>query len=319
MPNFGEAVEKNRQKSSGHRLASAEEAAIRLAAAGLSEGMAKLPSRQTGRHLAYVVAFDPPGSPGHRMMGKMLASSLLRTYFDGDIIVFRNSPEPLFRVQRVGLEEFYIPTPEVRGLEGAEYSWCWKYKVREVIDASRHDKVLFLDADCLVLRNIDHLLEGPWDIAFQPELALNIDSPQFSCFLTDGEKATLKRPGVNSGTLAVRGAIFQEAMAEWERIDMSEPPQPRGCSDQGSWNRLLLDHTTAGLNPREAKWRAVRFERGEVQFPIYLDPKWSDYKHAAIVHCLGGDTRDKLRFMFGLYMGTFFFDDSSTLVNLLEM
>ena len=55
-------------------------------------------------HLAYTVAFDPPGSPGHSSMAKMLASSLLRTYFGGDIIVFRNSPEPLFRVERKGLE-----------------------------------------------------------------------------------------------------------------------------------------------------------------------------------------------------------------------
>ncbi|MGI8605403.1 MAG: hypothetical protein ACR2OZ_20710 [Verrucomicrobiales bacterium] len=57
-----------------------------------------LPESHTGRHLAYTVAFDAPGSPGHRMMAKMLASTLLRTYFDGDVIVFRNSPDPLFRV-----------------------------------------------------------------------------------------------------------------------------------------------------------------------------------------------------------------------------
>lgn len=79
----------------------------------------RLPLMQTGRYLAFTVALDPPGSPGHRMMSKLLASSLLRTHFDGDVVVFRNSPEPLFRVPRQGLEEFYIPTPEIQGYEGA--------------------------------------------------------------------------------------------------------------------------------------------------------------------------------------------------------
>lgn len=196
--------------------------------------------------------------------------------------------------------------------------------MRHHIDASRYDKVLFLDADCLALRNVEHLLEGDWDMAFQPERGLNVDLPQFSCFLTDEERTTLKRPGVNSGTLAVRGAIFDEVMAMWERIDEAEPPQLRTCSDQGSWNRLLLDAEAARLHGRKGgygvpSWRAVPFERGEVQFPIYLDSKYQDYADAALVHCLGGDTRQKLKFMFGLYMATFFYDDNLTLLNLMEM
>ena len=306
-------------------------------------------------HLAYTVAFDPPGSPGHSSMAKMLVSSLLRTYFGGDIIVFRNSPEPPFRVERKGLEEIYIETPQLGGLVGAEDAWCWKYRVREYIDAEKYDKILFLDADCLALRNLDHLLEGDWDLAYQTEKGLNISLPQFSAFMTDEEVATLQRNGINSGHLAVRGAIYQEVMAEWERIDTGPVLQGRGCMDQGSWNRLVLDAETArkrqwgvGVSPacgdngelilsesanfeREQRsvalagetptppWKTVHFERGEIQFPMYLDPKVSDYRDSALVHCLGGDTRQKLQFMFGLYMSTFFYDDTSVMVNLLEM
>ena len=138
-------------------------------------------------HLAYTVAFDPPGSPGHSSMAKMLASSLLRTYFGGDIIVFRNSPEPLFRVERKGLEEIYIETPQLGGLAGAEDAWCWKYRVREHIDAEKYDKILFLDADCLALRNLDHLLEGDWDLAYQTEKGLNISLPRLSVVVRDRE------------------------------------------------------------------------------------------------------------------------------------
>ena len=38
-------------------------------------------------------------------MARMLAGSIARTYFGGDFLVFRNSPQPLFLVQREGIEE----------------------------------------------------------------------------------------------------------------------------------------------------------------------------------------------------------------------
>lgn len=300
------------------------------------------------QHLAYTIAFDPPGSPGHRMMAKMLAASLLRTYFGGDIIIFRNSPDPLFRVQRKGLDEIYIDTPQLGGLEGAQDAWCWKYRVKEYIDAGKYDKILFLDADCLALRNVDHLLEGDWDIAYQNEKGLSIGLPQFSAFLTDNERSCLKRDGINSGHLAVKGSIYHDVMAEWQRVDNGPVRKGSGCRDQGSWNRLILDEEAAWRQTQQYRgkenkatsgdifvtsskrsslrntedfrpWKTVPFERGEIQFPMHLNPKVSDYRDAALVHCLGGNTRQKLQFMFGLYMATFFYDDSAVMLNLLEM
>ena len=35
-------------------------------------------------HVAYTIAFDSPGTGGHRLLAKMLAMSLLRTRFDGE-------------------------------------------------------------------------------------------------------------------------------------------------------------------------------------------------------------------------------------------
>ena len=252
-------------------------------------------------------------------MARMLASSLARTHFDGDVAIFHNWDEPIFRIIRHGIHELKIQTPEIHGLPGAEEAWSWKYRVRHWLYGAAYDKVILLDADCLALRNIDHLLEGDWDIAFQPEIGLPLSSPQFSCFLTDVERQSIRGHGVNSGTLAVRGRIFDEVMAEWENIDVSDPPQRRHCSDQGSWNRLLLDHAARRSGILTPRWRAVPFQRGEIQFPMYLDPQYGHYKDAALVHCLGGDTRAKLKFMFGLYMSTFFWDDGATLSALLDM
>ena len=261
------------------------------------------------RHLAYIIAFDPPGCSGHRALAKMLISSLLKTFFDGDILLFRNSEAPLFLVERKGLEEVYIETPELHGPTGAEYSWSWKYRVSERIDAEKYDKILLLDCDCLALRNVDHLLEGDWDIAYKPEPGLRITRTQFHCFLTDEEMDTLWCDGVNSGTLAVRGPKFRGVMRAWEQIDVSEPHRHRCCSDQASWNRLLLD-TSLRIQP---------FPHGEVQFPMYLDPHFPTYSKGALMHNLGGNIVEKVHFTFGLYMQNFYCDPSALFLQFLEV
>lgn len=46
-------------------------------------------------HLAYTIAFDAPETGGHRLLAKMLAMSLSRCHFDGDILIFRNSEAPI--------------------------------------------------------------------------------------------------------------------------------------------------------------------------------------------------------------------------------
>jgi hypothetical protein len=261
------------------------------------------------KNLVYTVAFDPPGSSGHRALAKMLASSLLKTYADADIRIFRNTEAPLFLVAREGLEETFIPTPELHGIAGAEYSWCWKYRVAPLIDTSSYDKIAFLDCDSLALRNPDHLFQGNWDIAYKTEPGLRIICPQFSCYLSDEEMTTLWCDGVNSGTIIVRASRFHEVMQEWERIDTAEPPRARHCSDQASWNRLLLD-TKLKIRP---------FPEGEVQFPMYLNSLFKDYHKAALVHNLGGDIVEKVHFTFGLYMQNFYCDPTALFLQFLEV
>lgn len=164
--------------------------------------------RAPKKNLVYTVLFDAPGSESYRFLGKMLTSSLLKTFFTGDILVFRNSSAPLYLVERKGLDEVYLETPEMYGQARAEFSWCWKYKVAELIEnPEQYDKILFVDADSLALRNIDHLLEGDWDIRYQPERGTVMNTRKYNAFLTDNEMAgeASRSEGINSGTLAVRG------------------------------------------------------------------------------------------------------------------
>jgi hypothetical protein len=267
------------------------------------------PNTPTLPNLVYTVAIDPPGEPAHRMLVKMLASSLLRTRFSGDIVVFRNFATPLFHVERVGLEEVEIETPDYVTIADQQEAWRYKFRVRDYLDVSGYDKVLFLDADCLALKNIDHLLAGDWDIGWYPETRMVTDRV-FNCFLTDAELRTLgRKPGANSGTLAVRGEHYEAVMAEWERLDLGPTTRERFCSDQASWNRLLLD----------TKLRTHAFPQEEVQFPLALHPSYHAWKNASLIHAIGGTTREKMRFLYGLYMQTFFYDDGGTVLNLLEM
>jgi hypothetical protein len=281
------------------------------------------------KNLIYTVVLDAPGAEGQRFLGKMLVSSLLRTFFTGDIVVFRNVENPLFMVERKGLEEVHLETLPILGREGAEEAWRWKYRVAEQLDVTAYDKVMFLDADCLALRNIDHLLQGDWDIAYQTQRGEQGDGTMFNGFLTDKEMVIAAGlDGVNSGSFAVRAEIFHEVVREWQRIDEGEIVRPEsGFRDQASWNALLLRRGVFSLQDpgfsdgygESSAWRAVHFPAGEIQFPLYLDPLFLSYSQAALTHNCGGNALQKIEFTFGLYMRTFFCDPTGLFLSVLEM
>lgn len=262
------------------------------------------------RHLAYTLALDhPPGAVGHWTMAKFLVLSLLRTRFDGDIVVFKNVAEPLFMVPRAGVREVCIDAGEAGNLHFWDYAQAWKFRVREHLDVTGYDKVLFLDADCLAQRNIDSLLEGDWDLRVYEEPGSSAGMVHFNCFISEDEARTLKAPGINGGLLAVRAALFADVMAEWERINFGPAPRKIHFADQAALTRLVLD----------TKLRVRPFKRTEVAFPLVHDPRVQDYADAAVLHLAGARTFDeKLRFMFGAYLSTFFYDRQALLLHILD-
>jgi hypothetical protein len=265
------------------------------------------------KNLIYTVAFDQEGHPYHRQLVRFLIATLLRTRWSGDIMVFRNHEQPIFP-NKLGINEVLVPRKGLTESEHIEDAWCWKYRVREYIDASQYDMIMFLDDDCMALRNLDHLLDvrREVDVLYQTE-NLPIWKGQFSAFLTDDEMK-MRRKGINSGQLAVRGSVFQDVMTAWEERDTAEVTQMPGCFDQASWNRLILDCDYGKL-----PWNAKHFERGEVRFPLHCDPAWSEYTKGALVHTMGVGSDRKLQFSLGLYTSTFFYDNSMSLFNILEV
>lgn len=290
-------------------------------------------------NLVYTITFDAPGFGGTRQLAKMLAASLARTFWDGDVVVIRNSPHPLFMVERVGLKEIYVDItgqwePDATGPTGAseteqhqaapkwtreqanalaQYAMQWKFKARELIDHTAYDWIVFLDVDCLVLRNLDHLFaREDVDILFQTEPGRKMTEPVFNAFLPVDSCGN--RDGINSGTWAIRSEHYPAIMDEWARIYLSPTTARSSWREQAAWNRLLVD-CRGGRLP----WRTGPFEAGEIQFPLHLHKDWRRYKDAALLHAVGGTPHEKIQFLFGMFMQRFFADTETTLVNILEM
>ena len=243
-------------------------------------------------------------------MAKFLALSLLRTRFDGDIVIFRNTPAPLFMVPRAGVREIFIETGHPGEEEFWDYAQSWKFRVREHLDVRGYDKVLFLDADCLALRNINAMLEGEWDLAYYPEPGSHAGAKWFNCFIPEKEAARLDCEGVNGGILGVRAEHYHGVMESWERIHDGRAPRKKYFADQAALTRLVID--------TELRKRPLAL--ADVATPFGYDPRPGVYFESRLVHLAGcTDFGQKLRFMFGLYMNTFFLDRQATLLHILDL
>ncbi len=261
----------------------------------------------------YTLAFDPPGKRNHALMAKLLVGSLQRTFFTGDIVIFRNTPEPIFLSQRQGVEEVFLPESH----EGWAQSMEWKWKVLEKLEVEKYHHILYVDCDCLALRNLDHLCAGDWDFFYQPE-ANKVDQWTYNCFLTDDMMQSEKwRHGANGGTVGFRGSKCREIVRKWGEIAqcLPEPGRTAWGKDQAALNRLIIDAPKYG-------WRRRAFERGEIQFPLLHNPHWRSYMTAALLHAATGEQLNspekKLQFLYGIFVQRFLYRGDAGMIDLFE-
>ena len=256
-------------------------------------------------------------------MSKLLCSSLLRGFWSGEILVIRNFAQPLFPVERKGLSEIYIETPDFgKGEEAGKR--CLKAALESrflagqwITNPEQYDWICYLDADCLALRDVEHLFAGDADLLVQPERGRNVFSDMvFNGYLEGGaggvsargRNSWLGRDGINAGTFAVRGNKFEEVMQEWKRIHDSQPVRHKEFRDQTAFNKLLL----------ETELRVKPFERGEIMFPFHLDKGFLDYRDAALLHFVGGKQKDKIDLSFALHMMRTYGEEGGLFLDLLE-
>ena len=244
----------------------------------------------------------------------MLVSSLLRTRFSGDIMVFHNSPSPLFMVAREGVREVHLRVQEGGWPDGdfVAYAQSCKHGVAAHIDMAAHDRIMFIDCDALALRNIDHLFSGAWDLAVTVENGSRIQEYGYGGYLTKRERNSIKRDGMNSGTWVVSAERCAELLRRWRKVESRPPPDRLCLREQSAFNRVALN------------WDGVLHEwpRGEIALPLVTGhlTSYPQYKDAAIVHAASGHPTDyKLRFLFSIFAGRFLFDSQLTLFNITEM
>ncbi|HUF60903.1 MAG TPA: hypothetical protein VMN36_02405 [Verrucomicrobiales bacterium] len=290
-------------------------------------------------NLLYTIAFDEPGCGGYRSMAKICVSSLLRTFFSGDIVVFRNTAAPLFLVERKGLEEIFVKTPDIQGPVAREYTQRWKFQARRYIDAAAYEKIIYLDCDSIALRDVDGLFEGEdWEIrhaADAGKTVSEVNEAGGAWFHEEEVAAFPGRPSSNPWLFAINGPCFDPVMEEWERWDAQVPVGATVRRDIAVWNRLLANvdefphwcspGAPGGTGSERAAIlpRCQAFPGAEVLELASPGLNYQTYSQAALLHCGGGpdgpfDVEERIRFLFGMWMRTFHCDATAQLLHMLE-
>jgi len=227
---------------------------------------------------------DRSGSRAARQLGKVQISSLLRSLFNGDIVIWRNFPEPLYIVERKGFHELdFAPNGLLREEEDlAEVSSEPRFRMAtSLIDhGARYSWIILAHEDVIALRNWDHLFEN----------------------IVEDVLVSTRADGVlDSGFFAVRGGVYERFLAKWSCW--------RESAARGDFLSEVI--STSALTFKE-------FERGEVVRPFEEGVGVGEMMEAAVVHFEGGKGEEKTKLAFALHMMRTFGDKDGLFLDLME-
>lgn len=263
-------------------------------------------------NLAIIPTLDLPGSRRWRVCGKLAVSSLLRALWDGELRALRSAEPPLFPTGRRDLVEKVNPDFESRN---RMLGWRWdtaadgnaakagtdgdlrRWKVaraaaRELLleelasleNAADYEWVLLMDADCVALRNLDHLLDRD-----------------------DADILVTSRNAPDPGFLAVRGRAGRELASGWCK------EREKRSADWENGHAAALSAALAAEN-----WRTGVFETGEVVRATGPGVALTDLKNAAVIHFGGMAPKDKQPLAFAFHMMTVYGDEDGLFLDMLE-
>ncbi len=262
------------------------------------------------KKLIYTIAFDAPGQSLYRNLAKLLASSILRSGFNGEIVVFHNSANPLFLLQRAGIIEYPLDVENVTG-DGMSFhpekTWALKHLVANLLHEHDWDRCYFIDADAIVLENLEPLFLGDWEVAVCREPGRALTRPEFSKFLTLSTHNASDLEGINSGIVGVDRSVSERFFATWTENETNLKCDERACTDQIALNQLTLENNFQ------------LFDVGHlISMPFHTDLLWGRPKRVLLEHMVGAIGHEKLKRSFGAFMETYYYDPTVTLFNLLE-
>ncbi len=260
--------------------------------------------------LVYTVALDSAGNNGMRTMAKLLVMSLLRTRFPGKIMVFGNYETSMFPTGRRNVKEVRVDDLGLTGMELAELACVMKFRAGEWISQpERYERILFLDCDSLVLGDLAPLFNLDADVCWMAEQEEVKTWHGYRGYFSAKDLRKLKGPGANSGTWCVKGEVYRSVCETIREIVSGGFKQKDPFwGEQPAWNKLL--HT--------GRFRTEAFPEGLIQLPMYVHTKYDDHVQATVLHFAGTNTLNKVRAMFGMYMGRFFGESAPALLDLWE-
>lgn len=240
------------------------------------------------RNLLFTTVLDAPGHREHRYLAKLFSSSLLRSIFDGQVVLERNFVEPVFVLERVGLKELHHELGDFlpENVKTRAHQARMENLLKHVEEASRYHWVIVCDIDIAPLRNWDHLFErNDCEILVQ----------------RDAEGVA------DAGFFAVRGEKIIEFAEAWmnaaEEISTNEKAE-------------RLDEVALGAVLRDSSWKVKTFERGEVVKAT--EAGMNNLLDAAVVHLAGMPLKQKTRLAFALHMMWVYGDDDGVFLDILE-
>jgi hypothetical protein len=229
---------------------------------------------------------------------RVVVSSQLRSLFTGEIIVFRTSDMPLYKVARTQLTE--IPVIGKRGAERCRVSQEFLFNLCTHIKPEPRQWVIVAVPAGIALRNIDHLIP--------PDLPGPYAPPEVDFFWARvHEDGNGPRDEAGPGLWAVRGEFLPVVLERWKEAWEAEPAA--GEEDE---RRIWSDVV------RSLPIRKRAFERGEVICPAVGAVDWRALCSAAYVSIPDWPETERWKFMQALYFSTYFGDETGMMVNVLE-
>jgi hypothetical protein len=219
-------------------------------------------------NLMLTTLVDPGVSRLWRSCGKAWIASLLRHLWDGSLLVVGNMSEPVFPVGRPGLVEKALgPLPE----SGAQWERRLKKFARdqrlrhllEIGDAASYNWVLLADADCVALRNLDHLFSPKADLMIS-RTGQVIDPGFVAVRGSQSERfarALESAGGLNSAGLAVLVDSGKWHVRSFERGEVTRPDDP-GMSMRDLLNSAVIHFS--GLSAEEKQRLTFAFHMQSV-------------------------------------------------------
>ena len=230
-----------------------------------------------------------------------MTSSLVRHIWDGAIHILRNQPEPLFPTGREGLWEEVDSSFDEHAnfieLDPAQTSnyrtsdqaaarnllldYCGNLKIAEF------EWILLADADCITLRNLDHLFDKSTDLLT----------------LTDKESGM-----PDPGFIAVHSRVFHDFICQWQEVQNSTTESLKAFSEGQLIHKIISNNN----------WRSRDFERGEVVRASSPETLVTDIAQAAVIHFGGLPPAQKKNLAFALHMMSVYNNDEGVFFDMLE-